>query len=584
VRSAKPLIAAILAAVAAMPWYAGTYPVKLAEEILIWGVFAMSLDLLMGHAGLVSFGHSAFFGLGGYVAALALMHWSSSLASGLLLPALASAVAALVIGYLSIRVSGVYFIMLTLAFSQMLYAAAFTTSWLGASDGLPGVPRPRVPAVDLNDATTFHLYVVVVFALALLALARIVRSPFGRVLRGIDANEHRMVAVGYAVDQFKLVAFVVAGALGGVAGALEAQFNGYVSPEMLFWTTSGQALLMVIIGGAGTLVGPAFGAAGFILLQSLASSYTERWMLILGAVFVGFVRFAPGGLLGLLGGGLMARAKPSSEGGCAPLPNLPPGLAPAKPALEQPVYRALLRVDGAVRRFGALLALNGITLEVAPRERRAIIGPNGAGKTTLFNVVTGELPLSAGRIELDERVISGLPPDAVARRGIARSFQRTNLFPALSVRENLRLAAAAGRPGNYRLFARPARLGPGLAVAAEVAAAVGLEGRLGEPAGRLSYGEQRQLEIGVALATRPRLLLLDEPTAGMSPDETQQMVRLLAALPREITLLIIEHDMDVVFALADRVTVLHYGEVLVEGTPEAVRADARVYEVYLGTA
>ncbi len=299
-RSARLLTAAVLAAVAAMPWYAGTYPVKLAQEILIWGIFAMSLDLLMGYAGLVSFGHSAFFGLGGYVAALALMHWSPSLASGLLLPALASALAALVIGYLSIRVSGVYFIMLTLAFSQMLYAAAFTTSWLGASDGLPGVPRPRVPAVDLNDATTFHLYVVVVFALALLALARIVRSPFGRVLRGIDANEHRMVAVGYAVDRFKLVAFVVAGALGGVAGALEAQFNGYVSPEMLFWTTSGQALLMVIIGGAGTLVGPALGAAGFILLQSLVSSWTERWMLILGAVFIGFVRFAPAGLLGLV--------------------------------------------------------------------------------------------------------------------------------------------------------------------------------------------------------------------------------------------------------------------------------------------
>jgi branched-chain amino acid transport system ATP-binding protein len=248
------------------------------------------------------------------------------------------------------------------------------------------------------------------------------------------------------------------------------------------------------------------------------------------------------------------------------------------------VSEAVLRVEGAVRRFGAVFALNGISLEVVPRERRAIIGPNGAGKTTLFNVITGELPLSAGRIEFDGRPISGLPPDAIARRGISRSFQRTNLFPALSVCENLRLAAAAGAPGNYRLFAPPARLRSSLAVAEEVAAAVGLEPRLDELAGRLSHGEQRQLEIGVALATRPKLLLLDEPTAGMSPDETQQMVRLLAALPRDITLLIIEHDMDVVFALADRVTVLHYGEVLVEGPPEAVRADARVYEVYLGTA
>jgi branched-chain amino acid transport system permease protein len=282
-----------------MPWFAGGYPVRLAQEILIWGMFALSLDLLVGRAGLISFGHSAFFGLGGYAAALALMHWSATLLGALLVPAAAAALAALVIGYLSIRVGGVYFIMLTLAFSQMLHAAAFTTPWLGASDGLPGVPRPRLAGLDLQAAPAFHLYVVAAFALALLALARIVRSPFGRVLRGIEDNEGRMVAVGFAVDRFKLVAFVVAGAVAGVAGALYAQLNGFISPEALFWTTSGEALLMVIIGGTGTLAGPVLGATAFILLQSLVSSYTDRWMLILGLVFVGVVRWAPRGLMGL---------------------------------------------------------------------------------------------------------------------------------------------------------------------------------------------------------------------------------------------------------------------------------------------
>ncbi len=244
---------------------------------------------------------------------------------------------------------------------------------------------------------------------------------------------------------------------------------------------------------------------------------------------------------------------------------------------------ALLELEGLARYFGALGAVNGVSLSVGEHERRAIIGPNGAGKTTLFNMITGQVAPTRGRVLFGGRPITGLPPHRIARQGISRSFQRNNLFPRLPVRENLRLAAAAGGRGSYDLFGSIARLAEPLARAREVAAAVGLADRLDDQAGRLSYGEQRQLEIGVALATSPRLLLLDEPTAGMSPEETHRMTRLLAGLPREVTILIIEHDMDVVFSLADRITVLHYGEVLVEGAPEAVRRDPRVYEVYLGT-
>ncbi|MBI3637517.1 MAG: ABC transporter ATP-binding protein [Candidatus Rokubacteria bacterium] len=244
---------------------------------------------------------------------------------------------------------------------------------------------------------------------------------------------------------------------------------------------------------------------------------------------------------------------------------------------------ALLEIDDLARFFAALRALNRVSLRVGARERRAIIGPNGAGKTTLFNIITGHLAPTAGVIRFEGRPIAGLAPHAIARRGISRSFQRTNLFPKLTVLENLRLAAAARGRGNYRLFGSIERLPAPLAKAREVAEAVGLAARVSEPAGALSYGEQRQLEVGVALATSPKLLLLDEPTAGMSPEETQRMTRLLMGLERDITLLIIEHDMDVVFSLADRITVLHYGEVLSEGAPDEVRADPRVYEVYLGT-
>jgi len=297
----------VLALVALFPAVAGNYPVKLLQEILIWGIFAMSLDLLMGRAGMVSFGHSAFFGLGGYVAALALKTEPGMLAS-LGWPALAAALAALVIGFFSIRVGGVYFIMLTLAFSQMFYAYAVQVAWLGAEDGIIGVPRPSLLGVSLTHAVTFHLFLVLVLALAALTLWRVACSPFGQVLQGIRENESRMEALGYAVRNYKLLAFVVAGTVAGVAGACYTQLNGSISPDAFFWTTSGDALLMVIIGGTGTLGGAVLGAAAFILLQSLVSTYTERWMLILGATFILFVLFAPGGLVGALRGRVGLRA------------------------------------------------------------------------------------------------------------------------------------------------------------------------------------------------------------------------------------------------------------------------------------
>ena len=299
--------AVVVIGLALFPLVSGNYPVKLLQEILIWGIFAMSLDLLMGYAGMVSFGHSAFFGIGGYVAALALAR-SPGLVSALVLPALAAGLIALVIGFFSIRVSGVYFIMLTLAFSQMFYAYTFQVSWLGAEDGLVGIPRPTVPGLDVGGLRGFHAYLLTLVMLTALGLWRVVRSPFGHVLRGIHENEARMEALGYAVDRYKLVAFMIAGVVAGVAGSLYVQFNGSITPDAFFWKTSGEALLMVIIGGTGTLGGALLGSAAFILLQSLVSTYTERWMLILGATFISFVLFAPGGIVGALRGRVGLRA------------------------------------------------------------------------------------------------------------------------------------------------------------------------------------------------------------------------------------------------------------------------------------
>jgi branched-chain amino acid transport system permease protein len=299
--------AALLALLVSFPLVAGPYPVKLLQEILIWSIFAMSLDLLMGFAGMVSFGHSAFFGVGGYVAALVLKT-SPGIVGALVLPASAAGLAALVIGFFSIRVSGVYFIMLTLAFSQMFYAVAFQAAWLGAEDGIVGVPRPLILGVNTSQPTSFHLYLIALLAMLAVVLWRVVRSPFGHVIRGIHENEARMQAVGYPANRYKLLAFVIAGIIAGLAGSLYAQFVGSITPDAFFWTTSGEVLLMVIIGGTGTLGGAALGAAAFILLQSLVSSYTERWMLILGLTFILFVLFAPGGIVGALRGRVGLRA------------------------------------------------------------------------------------------------------------------------------------------------------------------------------------------------------------------------------------------------------------------------------------
>jgi ABC-type branched-subunit amino acid transport system ATPase component len=231
------------------------------------------------------------------------------------------------------------------------------------------------------------------------------------------------------------------------------------------------------------------------------------------------------------------------------------------------------------REFGGIKALAGVSLKVAQGERRAIIGPNGAGKTTLFNVLTGELEPTAGEVRLAGENVTGRRPHELARRGVGRMYQRNELFDPLPARENVAIAVAAAA-GPYRPFRSPP---PSELVAAdELLERVGLGGRQATPARALSHGERRQLELAVALARRPRVLLLDEPTAGMSPAETARITELIASLDRSLTLVIVEHDMDVVFQLAERITVLHEGRVIAEGTPAQVRGDTLVNEVYLG--
>jgi branched-chain amino acid transport system permease protein len=294
----------ILALLLIFPFVAAPYPRSLMIEVLIFAIFAMSMDLLMGYTGLVSFGQAAFFGLGGYVAAYSGIHLSANLLLTLPLLVIVLSLTAFVIGFFALRTSGIYFLMLTLAFAQMLFSLAIKWSDVtGGSDGLP-VERPYLGIGDLTirfgaDANFYYL-TLVLFVSTWWFLTRLVNSPFGHTLKGIHENEARMRALGYHTWHFKMSAFVIAGLLAGLAGMLLASFNRHANPETLYWTVSGQAIVMVLIGGAGSLIGPILGAALVHLLPSYASSYTERWQSILGLVFIAFVLFAPRGIYGLL--------------------------------------------------------------------------------------------------------------------------------------------------------------------------------------------------------------------------------------------------------------------------------------------
>jgi branched-chain amino acid transport system permease protein len=298
---------------ALLPLAHARYLTTTLTEVLIFALFAMSLGLLVGYAGLVSLGHAAFFGTSAYAVGLISTRVNPAFLVTLPAGVLAGTLAALVIGVLALRATGVYFLMLTLAFAQMAYAVAHQWSWLtGGTNGLSGIPRPSAPGIDLGNPVSFYYLVLVIVGAAAVVLRRIIGSPFGAALIGIRENEPRMRAMGFDTFRLKLAAFVLAGAAAALSGALYAYYNGFVSPDELYWTRSGEVLVMVLLGGAGTLAGPAVGAAVVLILQNLASSITERWTMILGAAFVLVVLAAPRGLAGLLDGRWTRSSSPNA--------------------------------------------------------------------------------------------------------------------------------------------------------------------------------------------------------------------------------------------------------------------------------
>ena len=291
----------VLAALVAWPFAGTPYGAGLVTEALIFAIVAMSLDLLMGYAGLVSFGHAAFFGVGAYAMVLTGLRLGWSPWIGLAAGVLASGIASGLIGFFCVRMSGAAFFMLTLAFAQLLYSAAVKWRWLtGGSDGMGGLPRPAFFGLSLGDPTVMYFACLVAFVACLWLLRRIIASQFGHALIGLRENELRMRALGYATSRLKLLAFVTAGMFAGLSGGLYALYNGFVSPDALSFGLSGTFLLMVVLGGVGSLLGPAIGAAIFLLMRQFVSSHTEHWLLIVGVVFIGCVMFFRDGVYGLV--------------------------------------------------------------------------------------------------------------------------------------------------------------------------------------------------------------------------------------------------------------------------------------------
>ena len=561
--------AAILfvAVMSALPLFDSAYLITHSTRILIYAIMAMSLDLLVGYCGLVSLGHAAFFGLSAYTAAMLSAHAGiGNVLIGLPLSLLSAAAGALIIGVLTLRTDGIYFIMATLAFAQMLFFLANDSDFFGGSDGLLLLNHFRasignVVLFDLSEPTTRY-YVVLAAAFATcIGLALMVRSPFGRVLQGIKSNTQRMRALGYPVERYKLACFVIGGTLSGLAGYLYLcahQPGRSLDPEL-------DAIRRGADDGSSWRDGHAHRAGRRRVRAHRAgrSKLRPDRALEADSRCCGDSRHA-----------LCARwaCRPGWDLACAPAG----GEARVS---DNPI---LLEARALSKRFGSLAAVRDVSIEFLQGEVHAIIGPNGAGKTTFLNLVSGELPATSGALYLNGEDVTGWTADRLARAGLGRSFQHSSVFENLSVHENVRLAAQTQFPQAFGLLLPAERYAEVNRRVDEVLLDMALAASTAARAGEISHGEQRQLEIAMLLAISPKVMLLDEPTSGMSRNETLAMIEVLRRVSRKRTLVLVEHDMEVVFELADRITVLVNGAVLASGAPDKVREDAAVRAAYLG--
>ena len=537
----------------------------------IWAVMGLSWNLLSGYTGLVSFGHAAFFGLGAYTVTIALVQFNLTPWFGIPLGMVVGALAGVIIGYPTFRLRGHYFALSMLAYPMALL---YVFQWLGYQE-VP-LPMKRAHPIWFMQFTDYRAYIALAVGLMVVALLlslAVERSRFGMSLTAIKQNEPAAEAAGIDTLSWKMRAIMLSAAVAAAAGGLYAVVLLVVTPDSVFGVlTSAQALIMALFGGVGTLWGPVIGAAILIpLSETLQAQLGDVIPGIQGVVYglaiILVILLAPEGIFW--------RVRDRFH-----RPRALPSLEPARPAaatvvrLATPAARTpILTVTGLSKSFGGLQAVADVGFEVDAGEILGIIGPNGAGKTTLFNLLNGFLAVDRGTVVFEGQDLVGMKPNRICRLGIGRTFQVVRSFARMSVLQNVVVGAYHAEAGDAEAFA----------AAREALQRVGMLDRAGIVAGGLTNKELRLMELARALAGRPKLLLMDEPLAGLGATEVEDMLDVVRAVSAGgVTIVIIEHTMKAMVRLAERFVVLNHGRILASGKPSEVTRDSSVVEAYLG--
>ena len=551
----------------------------------LYTLVVIGLVLLTGIAGLTSFGQAAFVGLGAYTAAyLTLTHGVSpwfTVWAGLAI----TCGAALLLGWVTLRMSGHYLPLATIAWGLSLYYLLGNIDALGKYDGLLGIPALSFFGIELNTGRSFHYLLWALVVLAAVAVTHLLDSRTGRALRAVKGGTTMAEAMGVDTFRIKVTAFVLAALLASVSGWLFAHFQRTVNPSPFGLKMGIEYLFMAVIGGVGHVWGALLGAGVVKLLEDQLQVWLPKLLggsgnyevIVFGIVLVLVLQYARDGLWAFIEQRLPRVQRVADWADAAVLPER------ARP----PRGDVVLDVQAVRKQFGGLVAVNDVSFNVRAGEIVGLIGPNGAGKSTTFNLVTGVLPATSGEVRLRGKRIDGLPSREIARRGVSRTFQHVKMIPGMTVLENVALGAhLRGHAGVGQAMLRLDRAEERslLREAEQQLARIGMGASLHELAGNLALGPQRLMEIARALCADPALLLLDEPAAGLRLKEKQGLADVLRQLRGEgLSILIVEHDMELVMGLVDRIVVMEFGTKLIEGTPEEVQASPAVRAAYLGT-
>lgn len=577
----------------AMPRLVQQHNWLLVDEAVAWAIAAMSLNLLLGYAGQISLGHAGLLGFGAFAAGNLTTRLHLPMFLGIAAAVVVAAVVALLVGIPALRLRGLYLAIVTVLFALAMQYTVFPSGLLSSGSAGVALPRRLWGSSYLDDNATFAVVCLVLLVATWAVDDNIVKTRVGRAFRAIKENELVAQSFGIDVVRYKLLAFVVSGAMAGLAGALYGQAIGHVDSgtfDLLSWSLP--LVAIVIVGGAGRRLAVVIAAVFFVILPSLLGSL-HVWASVIGALLLLItVARHPEGIADLLTSRQRPRSEEDDDRALPQLADLPlPPTSARADVVPFPRGGELLVVEGLSVRFGGLTAVDDVSLTVRQGQIVGLIGPNGAGKSTLFNAVSGLVGTEAGTIRYQGREIQQLRCDQRARLGMARSFQQVGLAMDLSVRDNFLLAqhqmAAYGSGAAMLMLAHVSRHEAHLGQRADEAiASLGFADAADKPVKYLSGGQQRIVEIGCLLLTAPQLVMLDEPSAGMSPAAAESLAARLRDL-RDVmgrTVLIIEHNVPLVMDICDHVYALDAGRMVCDGSPGQIRADRRVIESYFGQA